>query len=146
MGPTWGPPGSCRPQMGPMLAPWTSLSGWLLVPPAAMILSVQEEGVLVFHEENDRLKLHVPSQCWVMTGNVYSVPSLYLNKCWNVFNWTVRNKLQWHGNQTMKTFIQNSFEISPVKCSSPPGSNSWSWYINHKGVLNTGILSTGLFA
>ena len=23
MGPTWDPPGSCRPQMGPMLAPWT---------------------------------------------------------------------------------------------------------------------------
>ena len=29
MGPTWGPPRSCRPQMGPiaMLAPWTLLSG-----------------------------------------------------------------------------------------------------------------------
>ena len=27
MGPKWGPPGSCRPQMGPMLAPWTLLSG-----------------------------------------------------------------------------------------------------------------------
>ena len=27
MGPTWGPPGSCRPQIGPMLAPWTLLSG-----------------------------------------------------------------------------------------------------------------------
>ena len=27
MGPTWGPPGPCRPQMGPMLAPWTLLSG-----------------------------------------------------------------------------------------------------------------------
>ena len=26
-GPTWGPPGSCRPQMGPMLAPWSLLSG-----------------------------------------------------------------------------------------------------------------------
>ena len=26
MGPTWGPPGSCRPQMGSMLAPWTFLS------------------------------------------------------------------------------------------------------------------------
>ena len=25
MGPTWGPPGSCRPQIGPMLAPWTLL-------------------------------------------------------------------------------------------------------------------------
>ena len=29
MRPTWGPPGSCRPQMGPMLAPWTLLSGVL---------------------------------------------------------------------------------------------------------------------
>ena len=31
MGQTWGPPGSCQPQMGPMLAPWTLLSGvvWL---------------------------------------------------------------------------------------------------------------------
>ena len=28
MGPTWGPPGSCRSQMGHMLAPWTLLSGW----------------------------------------------------------------------------------------------------------------------
>ena len=27
MGPTWGPHGSCQPQMGPMLAPWTLLSG-----------------------------------------------------------------------------------------------------------------------
>ena len=27
MGPTWDPPGSCRPQMGPMLAPWAMLSG-----------------------------------------------------------------------------------------------------------------------
>ena len=27
MGPTWGPPGSYQPQMGPMLAPWTMLSG-----------------------------------------------------------------------------------------------------------------------
>ena len=27
MGPTWGPSGSCRAQMGPMLAPWSLLSG-----------------------------------------------------------------------------------------------------------------------
>ena len=30
MGPTCGPPGSCRPQMGPMLASWTLLSGKFL--------------------------------------------------------------------------------------------------------------------
>ena len=29
MGPTWGPPGSCRPQIGPILAPWTLLSGYI---------------------------------------------------------------------------------------------------------------------
>ena len=29
MGPTCGPPGSCRPQMGPMLSPWALLSGIL---------------------------------------------------------------------------------------------------------------------
>ena len=27
MGPTWGPPGSCRPQVGSILATWTLLSG-----------------------------------------------------------------------------------------------------------------------
>ena len=30
MGPTWVPPWSCRPQMGPMFAPWTLLSGTLI--------------------------------------------------------------------------------------------------------------------
>ena len=30
MGPTWGPPGSSQPQMGPMLAPWTLLLGLVL--------------------------------------------------------------------------------------------------------------------
>ena len=30
MWPPWGPPGSCRPQMGPMLAPWILLSGYLV--------------------------------------------------------------------------------------------------------------------
>ena len=29
MGPTWGPPWSCRPQMGAMLAPWALLSGYV---------------------------------------------------------------------------------------------------------------------
>ena len=29
MGPTWGPPGFCRPHMGPMLAPGTLLSGMI---------------------------------------------------------------------------------------------------------------------
>ena len=31
MGPIWGTPGSCRPQMGPILAPWNLLSGYMSV-------------------------------------------------------------------------------------------------------------------
>ena len=31
MGPTWGPTGSCRPKMGPMMAPWTLLSGYVYI-------------------------------------------------------------------------------------------------------------------
>ena len=31
--PTWGPPGSCRPQVDPMLAPWTLLSGYTFIYP-----------------------------------------------------------------------------------------------------------------
>ena len=38
MGPTWGPPGSYRPQMGPMLAPWILLSG-TIVPSSSLELS-----------------------------------------------------------------------------------------------------------
>ena len=41
LGPTWGPPGSCRPQVGPMLAPWTLLSGGLL-PQANFLLAKME--------------------------------------------------------------------------------------------------------
>ena len=33
MGPTWGPPGSCRPQIDPMMAPWSLLSGTLVENP-----------------------------------------------------------------------------------------------------------------
>ena len=31
MGPTWGPSGSCRPQMGPMMAPWILLSTLMML-------------------------------------------------------------------------------------------------------------------
>ena len=55
MGPAWGPLGSCRPQMGPMLAPWTLLSGNLTVPLLAkgpvdwyMIYSIPNWGSLFF--------------------------------------------------------------------------------------------------
>ena len=29
----------------------------------------------------------------------WSAPSHYLNQCWHIVNWTLRNKLQWNHNQ-----------------------------------------------
>ena len=42
MGPTLGPPGSCRPQMGPMLAPWTLLLGMFQMGIAIIISPVPD--------------------------------------------------------------------------------------------------------
>ena len=39
MGPTWVPSGADRTQVGPMLAPWTLLSGWVLFSYVMVILS-----------------------------------------------------------------------------------------------------------
>ena len=39
MGPTWVPPGSCRPQVGPMLFTWTLLSG--VVPGLLLLLPLK---------------------------------------------------------------------------------------------------------
>ena len=33
-----------------------------------------------------------------------TAPSHYLNECWNIVNWTLRNKLQWNFNRAIETF------------------------------------------
>ena len=42
MGPTWGPPGCCRSQMGPLLAPWILLSGYLEIHSCHWLLSARD--------------------------------------------------------------------------------------------------------
>ena len=45
---------------------------------------------------------------WLVT---WMVPCHYLNQCWNIVNWTLRNKLQRNFNQNLYIFIQeNAFE------------------------------------
>ena len=44
IGPTWGPPGSCRPQMGPMLAQWPLLST-RLAPSCLLLLTDLNHGL-----------------------------------------------------------------------------------------------------
>ena len=36
----------------------------------------------------------------------WSVPSHYLDQCWLLVNWSLRNKLQWNSNPNTELFIQ----------------------------------------
>ena len=72
MGPTWGPPGSCRPQMGPMLAPWTLLSGLL-----SISLTRQKTTTPLYrHVSADfRRGLHQHTSYWNIVRRNISVPA-----------------------------------------------------------------------
>ena len=53
---------------------------------------------------------------WPATG---LVPSRYLKQCWNIINWTLRNKLQWNFNRNSNIFIkENAFENGDCKMAS----------------------------
>ena len=46
-------------------------------------------------------------------------PSHYLNQCWNIVNWNLRNKLQWKFGQNSNIFIQeNALENVVCEMSS----------------------------
>ena len=64
MGPTWGPPGSCRPQMGPMLAPWTLLSG-CNAENACMPWRLDQTHNHTVESETEILLPATREQCWV---------------------------------------------------------------------------------
>ena len=49
----------------------------------------------------------------------WSTPSHYLNQCWDIINWNLRNKLQCNFNQNCNIFIQeNVFENVVCKMAS----------------------------
>ena len=75
-----------------------------------------------------------------------SVPSHYLNQCWNIVNWTLGNKLQWNLNRISNIFIQeNEFENvvwkmaailsrpQCVKLTSQYHTSWWTGYAMHIG-------------
>ena len=50
----------------------------------------------------------------------------YLNQCWNIVNWTPRNKLQWNINQNSYIFIQeNPFENVVWKMTAILSQPQW---------------------
>ena len=45
------------------------------------------------------------SRKWLVA---WSAPSHYLNQCWDIVNWILRNKLQWNINRNSNIFIQEN--------------------------------------
>ena len=49
----------------------------------------------------------------------WPAPSHYLNQCWRIDNWILRNKIQWNLNQNTKIYIEeNAFEIMGGKMAA----------------------------
>ena len=62
---------------------------------------------------NDKLVFSIHDGRWprYATLSAWSAPSHYLNQCWNIVNWTLRNKLQWNFNRNYNISIQeNAFD------------------------------------
>ena len=66
---------------------------------------------------SDAYMPHLTNHHWFRWWLVaWSVPSHYLNQCWNVVNWTPRNQLQWNRNRDSYIFFQeNAFENASEK-------------------------------
>ena len=69
MGPTWDPPGSCRPQMGPMLAPRTLLSGICFLEKLQHIILwnypvIYRDSLDPLHSRPKRTPTHALTQVW----------------------------------------------------------------------------------
>ena len=76
IGPTGGPPGSCWPQMGPMLAPWTLLSGMLMVWLCFTCISCS--GSLYYQRPSRLLYWHLPIHQWLGSRTMLYRPSICL--------------------------------------------------------------------
>ena len=70
------------------------------------------------------------------------MPSHYLNQCWNVVNWVLRNKLQWNFNRNSNILIQEK-SLENAVCEMMP-ILSRRQYVNGKGVFGRVILHSNL--
>ena len=103
MGPTCGPPGSCPPQVGPMLAPWTLLSGNVPLYQHNLVLLLSWPGFQLLYIQYIPRKMHT----------VFVLLCFVVVKHWLIFPYP-SGLLHWHcGNLT----------IAPVPAKQP----WWIW-------------------
>ena len=120
MGPTWGPPGSSRPQMGPMLAPWTLLSGMDKLP-----------ALVPLCEGN-------PCHWWVLLteGHKYITLVFYVHSLTNLVNnkASLRDLIAATGVVMLLKLDSNHWFFSII--SKPSMNSNW---IYSPEILNSGL-------
>ena len=73
----------------------------------------------------------------------WSAPSHYLNRCWNIVNRTLGNKLQWNLNRNLSIFIQeNLFEIVVWKMAAILSRPQWVNSLRHICITNLIIIGS----
>ena len=57
------------------------------------------------------------------------MPSHFLNQCWVIANWTLRNRLQWNFSRNTK-FFMNEYATENITCKTAaicPGGDELTW-------------------
>ena len=95
MWPAWGPPGSCRPHVGPMLAPWTLLSGLAHAlhwdAPDCLMQKVFPCHDIIMHWCNRRHYV-----CIVYSTYVHIIAGSVMMRHWLVLSNIVKQSLLWY--------------------------------------------------
>ena len=144
MGPTWDPPGSCRPQIGPMLAPWTLLSGLCME-----ITSVEHRSHFDLTKDINKYQYHILSwwttECefWELDSkwwwNILMWSSCWLTLCsmgnthwgqtgWQIFSGNIFQYIFFKGNISISIQISLQFVPScPINKSTLVLVMVWCW-------------------
>ena len=126
MGRTWGPPGSCRPQMDPMLAPWTLLSGTVYLSSNVLcgiqLRAVPQEMLMNLISVMTRVHMCIYINCTYVYIYIYIYQLFQLPKCHCSWHYLVHNFGKY---RLIKTRIQ----------TNNSQNNFATWY--SKFILNT---------
>ena len=79
--------------------------------------------------------------------DIWLAPSHYLNQCWIIVNWALKNKLQWNFNQNSYIFIQE-YAFENIICemaailSQPQEILDWSLNSNTLALSDISLIKT----
>ena len=141
MGPTWGPPGSCRPQMGPMLGTWILLSGKLCTLHTYCITVVKKASLEWCREVSNTLvsllvmgpppQLQLPAFWieWLICIAVSMIFFYRISICVNGENVISLKHIEYKICANAKTRLGIYLKIAINVHSSSIENGNWNWFI-----------------